>query len=123
METRLTALSCPLCHGPLEPYYGPHGVVWLCGACRAGAATVPVLRQIAPDAFVNHLWQAALHEGRRSRLICPSCDRPFTEFVGTGIAVSPRLEVCVRCFWVWLGPRALAAVRRAERKLLTDRRL
>jgi len=91
---------------------GRHGVVWLCRTCRAGAATLAVLRHVAPRAFVNHLWQAALHNGRRSSLVCPSCERPFTEFVDAASALDPeQLEVCTRCFWVWLGPEALASSR------------
>jgi hypothetical protein len=63
---------------------------------------------VAPRAFVNNLWQAALHDGRVSTLICPSCMRPFTRLVGP--RANARLEVCVGCFWVWLGPRALSAL-------------
>jgi hypothetical protein len=98
--SRLAALPCPLCRGSLEPIKSRHGLVWVCRTCRAGAATVPILRAVAPRAFVNGLWQAALHHGRRSRMVCPSCARPFTEFAGE--AVSRQLKVCVRCFWVWL---------------------
>jgi hypothetical protein len=69
---------------------------------------LPILREAAPRGFVNHLWQGALHDGRESGLVCPSCARPFTRLVGP--RANPRLEVCVRCFWVWLGPRALSAL-------------
>jgi ribosomal protein L37AE/L43A len=107
---RLQRLPCPLCGRALESAKIRHGLVWLCRTCRAGAATLPVLRQAAPRGFVNHLWQGALHDGRESGLVCPSCDRPFTRL--TGPRANPRLEVCVRCFWVWLGPRALTALSR-----------
>jgi hypothetical protein len=108
---RLEALACPLCGGLLEPTRGRHGLVWLCRTCEAGAATLPILRQVAPRAFVNHLWQAALHAGRASALVCPSCARPFTEFVGAGAGMDPQqLEVCLRCFWVWLSRRTLSAL-------------
>jgi hypothetical protein len=106
-DASFDALPCPLCKRPLEPTQGRHGLVWLCRACRAGAATLPILRQIAPREFVNHLWQAALHDGRPSGLVCPSCAQPFTTFAKGRVAMRPKLEVCVRCFWVWLGPQAL----------------
>jgi len=104
----LDALPCPLCRRALEPVKGQHGLVWLCRECRAGAATLPILRQVAPRTFVNRLWQAALHDGRRSTLVCPSCTKPFTEFGGG--AVNRQLKVCVRCFWVWLSARASASL-------------
>lgn len=107
LDPSLDALPCPLCKRPLEPTQGTHGLVWLCRACRAGAATLPILRQVAPREFVNHLWQAALHDGRPSALVCPSCAQPFTTFAKGRVVVRPKLEVCVRCFWVWLGPQAL----------------
>jgi hypothetical protein len=51
---------------------------------------------------VNSLWQAALHGGRASRLVCPACERPFTELASAGAGIDRRIMVCVRCFWVWL---------------------
>jgi len=107
-STSLEELSCPLCRGSLERAQGRHGLVWLCRECRAGAVTVPVLRRVAPRAFVNDAWQTALRRGRRSRLVCPACAEPFVE-VSVGRA-DPRMKACVRCFWVWLNPHALAAV-------------
>ena len=105
----LKPLACPCCRRLLEPTTGRHGLVWLCRSCRAGAATLPVLRQVAPRTFVNHLWQTALHGGRVSTLRCPSCAQPFTELVGPGDGTTARqLEVCVGCFWVWLGPGTLS---------------
>jgi hypothetical protein len=105
----LERLPCPLCGRFLEPTKGRHGLVWLCRACRAGAATLPILRQVAPRGYVNRLWQAALHDGRPSALVCPSCARPLTRFVERRAAGQPQLEVCVGCFWVWLGSDALSS--------------
>jgi len=104
-------LRCPVCHGGLEPTSTRHGLLWLCQACRAGAATVPILRRLAPRAFVDRLWQTALHDAPRSRLCCPSCAQPFTELVGPDSVAAIRLEVCVRCFWVWIGPQELSSLR------------
>ena len=112
-STSLEELSRPLCRGSLERAQGRHGLVWLCRECRAGAVTVPVLRRVAPRAFVNDAWQTALRRGRRSRLVCPACAEPFVE-VSVGRA-DPRMKACVRCFWVWLNPHALAAVLGAHR--------
>jgi hypothetical protein len=102
-------LPCPLCREPLEPTPGRHGLVWVCRACRAGAATLPILRQVASRPFVNQLWQAALHNGRTSAVVCPACTQPFTEFGGASAAVNSQLKVCIRCFWVWLNPEALSS--------------
>lgn len=100
-------MPCPLCGEPLEAGRSRHGLVWLCHGCRAGAAALPVLQKVATSAFVTGIWQAALHGGgRRSRHLCPSCALPFTTLAGSGM----RIDVCIRCYWVWLGPRALAAM-------------
>ena len=103
-------MPCPACDTALEPTPSKHGIVWLCNHCRSGAATLPVLRQVAPRAFVQHLWQAALHDGLPSPKICPSCTQPFTTFSGSRVTLEPNLEVCVRCYWVWLGPASLSAL-------------
>ena len=66
--------------------------------------TLPILRQVAPRAFVNHVWQAALHDGRASRLVCPACAQPFTEFADP----QAQIKVCVRCFWVWFSAETLS---------------
>jgi hypothetical protein len=103
-------LPCPLCKEALEPAKGRHGLVWVCRTCRAGAVTLPILRQVAPRPFVNQLWQAALHHGRISKVVCPACTQPFTECGGVSAAANPQLQVCVRCFWVWLSPDGLSSV-------------
>jgi ribosomal protein L37AE/L43A len=106
--SRLEQLPCPSCGEYLERGKGRHGLVWLCRGCRAGAVTLPILRQVAPRAFVNHLWQAALHAGRPSALRCPACAQPFTTFAARG-DVAAQIKVCVRCFWVWFGSETLLA--------------
>lgn len=106
----MESLPCPLCKEALEPTKGRHGLVWVCRMCRAGAVTLPILRQVAPRPFVNQLWQAALHHGRPSRVVCPACTQPFTEFGEATAADHPQLKVCVRCFWVWLSPEGLSSV-------------
>jgi ribosomal protein L37AE/L43A len=105
--SRLEELPCPSCGAYLERGKGRHGLVWLCRACRAGAVTLPILRQVAPRAFVNGLWQAALHDGRPSAARCPACGQPFTGFARGDVAA--RIKVCVRCFWVWFGAETLLA--------------
>jgi len=103
----LKRLPCPLCGEPLEPARGRHGLVWLCHGCHAGAVALPVLQRVAARGFVTNIWQAALHGGgKRSRHLCPSCALPFTTLAGSGM----RVDVCIRCFWVWLGPRALVSL-------------
>src|SRR5215510_7065905 len=106
----MQALPCPLCRESLEPTTRRHGLVWVCRACRAGAVTLPILRQVASRPFVNQLWQAARHHGRPSTVVCPACTQPFTEFRGASAAVTSQLKVCVRCFWVWLRPGALSSL-------------
>ena len=108
----MTALSmtCPSCTAKLIARQSKHGLIWFCRSCSSGAATLPVLRQVAPPDFVNHLWQAALHDGRASSTRCPACRQPFTTFRGSQAYVEPYLEVCMRCYWVWLSPISLAAL-------------
>ncbi len=107
--SRLEQLPCPSCGAYLERGKGRHGLVWLCRACRAGAVTLPILRQVAPRAFVNRLWQAALHDGRASALVCPACSQPLTGFAARGDPAPSPIKVCVRCFWVWFGSETLLA--------------
>ncbi len=101
-------MPCPLCQAELEPTPSKHGTVWLCRQCRAGAATLPILRKVAPRPFVNEVWRAALREGLASASICPSCTQPFTSLSGSPVDAQPELEVCTRCSWVWLNPKSLA---------------
>jgi Zn-finger nucleic acid-binding protein len=100
-------MLCPSCRSELAPTAGRHGIVWLCATCRGGAATLPILRQVAPRDFVNQLWQAALQNGRPSSQLCPSCTQPFTTFEKSRARVEPHLEVCTRCYWVWLSSASL----------------
>jgi Zn-finger nucleic acid-binding protein len=83
--------------------------VWLCDACLAGATTVGVLRKVAPRAFVHHLWQAGLAQGRASTRRCPSCTQPLLELDGSRVELSPALLLCCRCFLVWLERPSLQA--------------
>ena len=48
-------MFCPPCEAEIIATPSRHGLVWLCRSCRSGAATLPILRQVAPHAFVNHL--------------------------------------------------------------------
>lgn len=117
----LDDLPCPLCGGALERGRGPAGLVWLCHDCRAGAVTLPILRQVAPRPFVNQLWQAALHGSRGSSLRCPGCLMPFRE-IASG---DPRILACVRCFWVWMDSEqidSLTNIPAAPRELPPPRR-
>ena len=100
-------MPCPTCGAALQPTKGRHGIVWLCRACHAGAATLPILRQVAPREFVNQVWQAALQNGVPSARQCPSCTQPFTTFRGSNARIEPDLEVCTRCYWVWLSSASL----------------
>ena len=120
------SMPCPTCGADLEPTQGQHGIVWLCRPCRAGAATLPILRQVAPRNFVNQLWQAALQNGVPSAQICPSCTQPFTTFTGSSARVEPNLEVCTRCYWVWLNSaslKLLSGVQKPPRELLLEEKL
>jgi Zn-finger nucleic acid-binding protein len=106
------SMPCPGCGVDLEPTHGRHGIVWLCRTCRAGAATLPILRQVAPRDFVNQVWQAALQNGVPSARVCPSCTQPFTTFTGSRAKIEPHLEVCTRCYWVWLDSESLRLLAR-----------
>lgn len=105
-------MPCPSCHAELEAMSSKRGIVWLCRSCHAGAATLPILRQVAPRGFVNQLWQAARLEGQASSRICPSCTQPFTTLRGSPAGITPHLEVCTRCHWVWLSRSSLASLTR-----------
>lgn len=117
----LAHLACPSCGEYLERGAGRYGLVWICRECRGGAVTVPVLRRVAPRGFVNRLWQAALHEGRPSRRTCPACVQPFIALGWPRPAGPAAIEVCVRCYWVWLGSEVLDALTTGRTSLDGDR--
>src|SRR5262245_66460746 len=104
-------MHCPICAGPLTSQPGRHGIVWVCGACVAGATTLGVLRHVAPKAFINHLWQAARLHGSLSTKACPSCTQPLLELRPPQVVIEPRLEVCCRCFLIWMERPPLQALR------------
>ena len=103
-------LPCATPDRNLEPQATPHGSVWLCRRCIAGAATLGVIRKVAPREFINHIWQAARAHGRESSLPCPSCTQPLLTFHPDEVSVSPSLEICCRCFFLWLDRDALATL-------------
>jgi hypothetical protein len=106
---RFQPMPCSECGEPLEARHVAHGTVWVCTPCGAGAATLGVIRRVAPRDFVRHLWQAARLHGRASARRCPSCEQPLLTFRDSKAAVSPEVEVCCRCFFVWLSRRTLAS--------------
>jgi hypothetical protein len=109
----LEQLPCAGCGASLERGAGRHGLVWFCRDCRAGAVTLPVLRQIAPRTFVNRVWQAALHESRPSRQWCPACAQPFSELGYDALWGWAPIKVCTCCHWVWFSADLLATFERA----------
>jgi hypothetical protein len=94
------AIRCPLCADALTMHATEHGIVWVCGKCRAFGANLAVIRKVAPRPFVKHLWLAAVQQGVPSRHPCPSCSQPLQRF-GDGVEVTPSCEVCCRCFLIW----------------------
>lgn len=104
-------MPCASCGADLEPCGTPHGIVWVCRRCVAGATTLGVIRKIVPRGYVNHLWQAAQRFGRESQRACPSCTRPLLDFRPDEVELSPKLEVCCRCFLIWLDRPALLSLR------------
>ena len=106
----LDPMRCATCGGPLTSQPGRHGIVWVCGICVAGATTIGVLRHVAPKAFINHLWQAARLHGSLSRKICPSCTQPLIELRPPQVEIEPALDVCCRCFLIWMEKPALTAL-------------
>ena len=107
----LDPMRCPICAGPLVSQPGRHGIVWVCGGCVAGATTLGVLRHVAPKAFINHLWQAARLHGSLSSKACPSCTQPLLELRPPQVVIEPALEVCCRCFLIWMERATLETLR------------
>jgi Zn-finger nucleic acid-binding protein len=101
---------CPTCGGPLEVLSGRHGLVHACIDCQAGATTLAVLKKVAPRDFINHVWQSAQRHGVESARICPSCARPLLETQHPDVEITPHIDVCLRCYLVWLNADALALV-------------
>ena len=110
-------IRCALCRADLEPSRLPHGIVWICRSCEAGAVNLGVFRQVVPRGFVNHLWRAVKLYGLPSRKTCPSCAQPLLEVDAKRVQLSPALEVCCRCFLVWLERPVLARLRQRTPRL------
>ena len=100
-------MLCASCSHPIHARGTTHGVVWICDACGTGAATLSVLRRVAPRAFVQHLWQAALAHGRPGAQRCPSCTQPLLDFADAPVTVTPIVSVCRRCYFVIFEKSAL----------------
>jgi hypothetical protein len=100
MSVALTAIKCPVCADQLTLHATAHGIVWVCGRCRAFGANLAVIRKVAPREFVKHLWLAAVQLGMTSKLCCPSCSQPLQEF-GVDVEISPSCKICTRCFLIW----------------------
>jgi hypothetical protein len=69
---------------------------------------------VAPEPFVNQLWQAARRHGVDGALRCPSCTQPLT-VLGPDVLLHPSAQLCLRCFLVWLDQQALSRVPVLER--------
>lgn len=100
MSVVATTIACPMCSDPLTLHATAHGIVWVCGVCRAFGANLAVVRKVAPRPFVKHLWLAAVQLGVPSEHACPSCAQPLRSF-GPEVEVSPSCKVCCRCFLIW----------------------
>lgn len=114
--TRQPEQRCPICRNDLEVVSSRHGIVLVCPQCKGGATTLAVLRRVAPRAVVNRLWQAAQKHGVPSSRQCPSCNNQLLEVLPPHATIEPGVDVCIPCFFVWLGPEALSRAAIAEPK-------
>lgn len=81
-----------------------------CETCFAGATTLSVLKRVAPREFINHLWQAGRKVGKPSGKACPSCTQPLVELRPPEIEITPKIDLCLHCFLVWMERDTLRAV-------------
>lgn len=110
-------MRCARCSFELRPERTEHGLIWLCGSCATGAATLGVIRKVAPRRFVQQLWQAARSHARPDAWRCPSCTQPLLTFEGTPVEASPSVRVCCRCFLIVLAQPEMEAFRLGKARL------
>jgi Zn-finger nucleic acid-binding protein len=95
------SMQCPRCGKPLTLEKDPRGGMWRCAVCSGVAANLTVLRRHLEADVVRDFWRKAVDASTPSGNKCPSCSRPFREFVVRHEDRSLRLDLCRQCQLMW----------------------
>ena len=107
------SMQCPRCGKPLTLEKDPHGGMWRCAVCSGVAANLTVLRRHLAEDVVRDFWRKAVDASAPSGNKCPSCSRPFREFVARHENRSLRLDLCRQCQLMWFDRGELEAFPRS----------
>ncbi len=77
--------------------------------CSGVAANLTVLRKHLAEDVVRDFWRKAVDASTPSGNKCPSCSRPFREFVVRHEDRSLRLDLCRQCQLMWFDRGELEA--------------
>lgn len=109
MMMKMQSMLCPRCGKPLALEKHRHGGLWRCAECSGVAANLTVLRRHLEENVVRDFWRKAVDASAPSGNKCPSCSRPFREFVARHEDRSLCLDLCRQCQLMWFDPGELEA--------------
>ena len=107
--------TCPHCRKHLERLPSEKGIQWRCASCEGRAVTIPLLRRMVDEKYVNQLWRMACDTPRPVQGVsCPLCHNGMTpvqhlvpdEQEARGLDV----DVCRSCHSVWFDTHELDKV-------------
>lgn len=107
--------TCPHCRTHLERLPFDKGVQWRCASCEGRAVTVPLLRRMVTEDYVNQLWRSAWDTPRPERgVLCPLCHNVMTSvqnLMAEGDdSQSIQVDVCKSCHSVWFDTHEMDAI-------------
>jgi Zn-finger nucleic acid-binding protein len=107
---------CPVCSSELDRAAAPHGIVWVCPACKGRAVNVAILRRLIDRPHFNRLWQTVWESAVHSDRKCPSCQKPMVEVPVTPPPDPLILDGCKSCQFVWFDASELEKIPPAVRE-------
>ena len=106
-------LACPSCNGHLSRHDSDDGKLHICDECGGRLVPYKTLRKdhVRGDYLAELRRQA--RKGMLSKRPCPHCRQEMLETkTPVTAAFYMTLEVCERCFLVWLDPGEIAKLPR-----------
>jgi Zn-finger nucleic acid-binding protein len=110
---KMQSMLCPRCGKPLTLEKHARGGLWQCAVCSGVAANLTVLRRHLEGDVVRDFWRKAVDASAPSGNKCPSCSRPFREFVARHEDRSLCLDLCRQCQLMWFDRGELEAFPRS----------
>ncbi len=102
-------MECPRDRQPLEALSLDHAVCFACPQCGGRAATVELLRRMAPRERLRELW-ALVRAGAAADAECPSCRKPMRLVALREAERVLQLDGCAGCHVIWFDAGELRAL-------------